>query len=642
MKRRRIKFVWGASEVIRGHWRFGLFGFYDRAASGRDDGLAISVRGVLLWGGGAALLAYLAFATALFWFWQNNPYNLLTFEDALFRPLRREQVRDLQGQAFIAQGTDALRAKRYGEAIALLRQGLTYHPNDLKARLTLVQFYVAVNQRTTALKILQDGLGSEFPGRIFLQSLLDLAEQGEDFDLAMRVGDRFLPQLEGVTAAADRRWLLARQFSALMAAEHFSEAEVLANSEDPGDGASEHRVLALLGRQRLDEALAALAEWGSRPGADVRAVARLRARTLREAGRFDEMEAALEQLRALSPSDPRSQVFGVVQRAMGGRELAALAAFDDFIFRFGGSTQNLQLLVEPLAEIGQVALVERCAALAADHGYEPEPFQTALVQAYLQRGEWAAAGRIFAAIKPPATVGRTAAAAVAWREWMKRLLAAATGTGDTAGPALVEFLHQRPWPMKIFRKSIEALHLANRLETTRDVIALAAGVFPASAWLQMQKVTVAGELAVREAAAVKALPVVVPERLPQENIFFQKLEASLGEANWTIAEQLIREARSARPPPGWIAARDGDLRLAQIQIAQAKGESTEMLVAAKLFLNGDVDQTQKVLVLARTFYAKGDKADAVALAKEVLRISPDAPVAQLLLKEWQPRPVNKK
>ena len=639
MKLRRIKFVWSASKVAGGRWRFGLFGLYDRGEGHHEEGLAVSLRGLLGWCGVAAVAAYLAFATALFWFWQQNPYSLLTFGDALLRPVRREAVRDLQGQAFIAQGTDALRAKRYGEAIALLRQGLTYHPGDLKARLTLAQFYAAVNQRLMALKLLQEGLGDEFPGRIFLQGYLDVAEQGEDFDLVVRTCDRYLPRLQSGAMAAERRWLLARKFAALNASSNFAAALDLANAEDPGDVASEHRVLALLGSNRRDDALAALAEWGRRPGADGRAVLRLRARTLREAGRFDEMEPVLEQLRALSPADPQPYVFGVVQRAMGGREAAALVAFNDYIFRFGGTTQNLQLIATPLAEIAQVALVERCAAAAADRGYAMEPYQILLVQTYVQRGDWAAAARSLTAMKPG--VGRAALLTQAWREWMQRLIEAASGAGDNAGPALVEFLHNRPWPIKIFRKTIEALRLAGRLEAARDVAALAGGAFPASAWVESQRTEIGKALAAQEAA--RALPAVAKTPgLPTEKVYFQRLDDSLRDGQWAQAEQLLRDARTAKPPPDWLAARDGDLRFAQVRLCQGRGEFSEMIAAAKLFLNGEADRARRMTDVARAVYQHGDHDPAVALAKEVLRALPDYPPATRLLNEWQPKPAKKK
>jgi hypothetical protein len=48
---KRIKFIWGASKVIRGRWYVGLVGLYDRHKGVRENGIAISVRGLLAWGG---------------------------------------------------------------------------------------------------------------------------------------------------------------------------------------------------------------------------------------------------------------------------------------------------------------------------------------------------------------------------------------------------------------------------------------------------------------------------------------------------------------------------------------------------------------------------------------------------------------
>jgi len=80
------------------------------------------VRGLLRWAVGGAIAGYLAVFSALFVIWERNPYSILTYSDALLRPVRREAVRDKQGQAFIAQGEDALRAKHWAEGVALLRQ----------------------------------------------------------------------------------------------------------------------------------------------------------------------------------------------------------------------------------------------------------------------------------------------------------------------------------------------------------------------------------------------------------------------------------------------------------------------------------------------------------------------------------------
>ena len=102
-------------------------------------------------------------------------------------------------------------------------------------------------------------------------------------------------------------------------------------------------------RNRPDDALAALDEWQARPGATLMTIVRLRVRALREAKRFDEMESAIAELHALAPADPAPAVYGVVQRAMAGREAATDAGLKDYLFRFGGGQANVMLLAEPLA-----------------------------------------------------------------------------------------------------------------------------------------------------------------------------------------------------------------------------------------------------------------------------------------------------
>lgn len=635
MKIRHLKLVWGASTVIRGHWYLGLFGVYDRVEGSRGDGLAISVRGLLLWLFAAALAAYLSFTGVVFWFWQRNPYNLLTYSDALLWPARRAQVRDLQGQAFIAQGVEAMRGKRWAEAVSLLRQGLAYHPGDLRGRIALAQFYVAANQRPIALRLLEEGLGPDFPGRPFLQLLFDLAEQGDDFGLTIRTGGRYITPLKSESHPGDRRWLQGRIFAAMIGAERFADALALARSEGAGDTADEHQVLALLGLGRPDEALARLAAWESRPGSDRRAVLRLRARAQREAGRLDAFERSLEQLKAIAPDDPRTAVYGIVQRAMAGRETAAGAALDDFLFRFGGSPDNLQLLADPLSEIGRRALLERVAAAAADRGYAAAPFQVLQVRVALQQADWAAAGRIVAAMKPAA---QRDPVGLLWREWIQRLLPAASTASDTAGPALVEFLRSRSWPIKIHRLSVDALRRGGRLETARDVLGLAASAFPASAWVRTQQAEVAAALTARQAAAPVAASAAA---LPGEKAFFQRLESLLGAAQWPDAEQLLRDARGAKPPPPWFESRDAELRFAQLRIALGQGEVTPLIAAAKLYLNRDPARARQALDAAVAARAKGNQDLAVVLVKEILRAAPDFLPAKRALAEWLPPPAGK-
>lgn len=633
MKIPRLKFVWGGSRVIQARWHLGLFGFYSRVEGKRDDGLAISGRGLLLWTLGLVVAAYVGGATALYFLWQRNPYSVLSYADAVFYPWRREAIAAKKGQAFIAEGTDLWRQKKYHEAATLLRQGLARYPQDFRARITLAQYYLLANRRPLALAVLQEGLTDDFPGRAYLQTLFDVAEQAEDFDLVVQLSQRYRSRVADGAGRRDRLWLDGRQFSALMAMERKTEALALALASGDGDPASERRVLALIALDRAAEAVAYLAEWRQRPGADARLVVRLQARALREAKQFEAMEAALVELRRLSPAVPAPAVYGVVQRVLAGRDDAARAAFDDYLFRFGGATSNLQMLAEPLAEIGELALLQRCAVAAAERGYPAAPYQTLLVQLYVQRGEWAEAARQLQRMSP--AKGREAPAAQAWRDWMQRLLDAAITPGEGTQLAMVEFLRSRTWPVRIFRKSIEALRRAGRVETARDAAGIAIGAFPASAWLKTQTVEIEAALAAQQVAATAAMPAAVALRQWGEKPFWTRLNGLIEERKWSEADELVKALREARPRPVWLDARDADLRLAQVSVGHGLGRTLESLGAAKLYLNGDTARSAKLLDLARAWHAAGDKEGALALATEVRRKSPNYPPAQRLLAEWQ-------
>jgi hypothetical protein len=636
MKIPRVKLVWGGSRVIRGRWYLGLFGIYDRVAGQPGGGVAVSIRGALLWSAALLMAAYVAGATALFWYWQRNPYSILTYSDAVLYPFRRSAIDAKKGQAFIAQGTDLFRARKYADAATLLRLGLARYPRDIAGRLLLAQFYVIANQRTIAAATLEEGLTKDYPGRAYLEALFNAAAQGEDYARVVEIGMRFLPQLQAPEQTRDYRWLTGRVFGALLASGRNAEALEFARQERPSDAAWEHQVLAELALEKPGEALATLERWRAMPGADERTLLRLKVRVLREAKRLPEMERALGELRGMFPGDPAPLVYGIVQRAMAGSRAEADAALKDYIFRFGASAQNLILAAEPLAEIGQLELLRQCADAGAERGLATGRINVLLVQLLLERGDWRAAQGIFAKIPTPA--GRDAAAAQIWRDWMERMIEASASPTEAAQVALLEFFRSRPWPLAMFRRTIEVMRRVERLETARDLLAVAHRNFPASAWAQEQGAKVAAELAARETPAVAAAPAVTGPRLPAEAIFFSQLNDALAARKWDDAAQLVRDARAARPAPSWVATREPALLLAQVRINHGKADRQAMMTATRLFLNGDQNRARQMLDVAEQMHREGDKDTAVLLAKEVVANIANFPPATRLLAVWEPKP----
>ena len=574
MKWRRIKFIWGSSKVIRGRWYLGLVGLYERQEGKRGRALAVSVRGLLSWSLALGLVLYVAAATALFWLWERNLYNLLTYQDALSYPFRRAALQEKRGRMFIAQGTDLFRAKKFYDAATLLRLGLARQPRDHRARMLLARYYVMANQRALAQQVLAEGLGDSYPGRAYLEAFFDAAALGENFERVVAECRRYEAQVNVEGSLRDQRWLRSRKFAALGALGRWEEVLALAALPAGGELAEEHRILALLELGLAEEALAGLAEWKTRPGATKSLVVRLQIRALREAGHYREMEPAITDLRAFDPASNASAVYGVIQLSMAGQDTAADVAFTDYLFRFGGSAANLMQLAKPLAEIGDLPRLRRCVAAAAERGYPARFFHTLLIQLLIKRAEWPEARALLAHL--PLATGREAVVAKIWQDWIEWLIDAATNPADPVQLQLLDFLRSRTWPLSMFRRSLEVLIAAGRLETSREAIAVAGKAFPASAWLQEQAGRVGELVAAREAA----VPVAEVFRVTPERTFFPQLETALRDNRWDEADDMIRKIRQDQP--AWLAGREPDLRLAQVRISQAGGEVSSMLASARL------------------------------------------------------------
>ena len=98
--------------MIRGRWYFGVLGLYDRREGKRENGFAISERGVMGWAMVMLVAAYVASTAVLFSFWQRNFYCLLTYSDAFWYPVWRAPVAAKKGQSSIAGGQDLLKANK--------------------------------------------------------------------------------------------------------------------------------------------------------------------------------------------------------------------------------------------------------------------------------------------------------------------------------------------------------------------------------------------------------------------------------------------------------------------------------------------------------------------------------------------------
>lgn len=648
--KRRLKFIWGASRVIKGRWYLGLFGFYDRVEGEPDSGLAVSLRGLLCWLTGLAMAGYIAAAAALTLWLDRNPYNQVSFGDALTLPVRWQHFQKMRGQSLIAEGRADLKGGRWADALFRLRAGLARDPGDLTARLLLAQFYVATNQRPLARRTLDEGLSDTFPGREYLEAVLALATQAEDYATIESVAARYLPGLNTPAQVRARRWLTERRLQNQIESGQSERVLGFKQTERvvPEAMVNEFRVMALLKLGRAQEAVHELQTWLERSPVDEDVVMRLLVRAAREAGQLEIMDQALARLTARSPDAPSPYVFRVVQLTMAGRGEAAREALEDYFRRFGASLENLRLVSEPLATIKAATELGRIVELAREQGFPTRGLRLFQAQAFLSDGAPGEANRILSLVSAdgsgpgaksgilrPAAAGnpRLAAYEQATLVWLQVVATALISPAPAAQSALLEALAKRPNTVASLRELVLLLRKAGRTETAEAVLRRGEGPYPENPWIREQLAEVRAAAA-QAAGKVESRP--AEATVVGEKPFFTQLNERIGAGDWAAAQKQIRELRTAKPAPAWLSQRDADLLLAQIRIEHGLQDRLAMLIAVKLYLDGDVRRSQATLAFAQEIHAAGAKEEALLVVREVLRKTPDFPPAERLRAAWTP------
>lgn len=671
MKLPKIKLCWNGSRV-HADWRLGLFGGYARSPGGRRIGWVISLRGVLAWLSGLLVLGYFAGALALWVVLERRPYNYVTYTD-LILPTRWSGIEKLRGQAQIAEGLDDIKAKRWGAGVAKLRVGIARNPDEIKGRLVLAELYLAMKASKQAMAVYDGGLQAGYPGRDYVETMIKLAAQSEDFEWWLRTCDQALAKLSNNPAlAGDHRWLIQEKLRALIAAERPEEALALAEAEGESrnPAISELRVLALLSAHKPGEAVSFLRDWAEQNGRKPDAqILRLQVRAFREAGDLAAMGQALDTLRQLTPIDPRPYVYGIVQRVLAGQNDEARRGLDSFFLRFGSTAQYLQTLAAPLAEIAERDLLERVIAFARQKGFELTALRRSLVQTLISRGDWRDAAGVLGEL---AATAKKDPASNAWYELMNAQIQAALDPSEGTQSTLVSLVRGRQFPLSLYKALVGNLQRAGRLTTARELITFAQGVYPKNTILESMRkeldtritadvvtrereTTLATETRRRELDAALAAAVARPPVLTQasalkaagglppaaatvvraelgEADFFTRLDGLTQEKDFAGALQSIRDLRRAKPV--WLSAREAELSLAEVRLNGRAGDALALRSVVRRYLTGERLRGAQVIEVARELHTGGNKDEAFLVLRELVAKMPDYRLAQNLLAEW--------
>jgi tetratricopeptide (TPR) repeat protein len=630
----RIKLQWAAGATTPGDWYLGLFGRYDRPG-GRGRGLAISLRGLGLWFLAACVAGYFAAAGYVFYKLEQKPYNFVRYGDILLYPIRKKHVDELRGQAMIAAGFDALKANKWQDGVLMLRIGLDKYPRDLKARLEVARFFVAAKIRNKAQETLMGGLDHGYPGRAYLESAIAVVGAGEDYELVISICDRALALVKDSTPPADRRWLVEQKVRALLAEQRSDDALAYAEAQSASVESAtinELRTLALIQSGRLDAAATFVEGWILRSPTEAQAM-RLQARVYREAGRIEDMNRVLDQLRDQNPSDSRVRAYGIVQNLLAGETRRGRELIDDYIFRFGGTPANLILLAEPLAEAKRPEELEIVLAAAAERGVRDVRLGTAQLQVAMNERSWTEAGRLIEELREQLKNDTTGRAALL--EFFGALVAAASDPAEGAQTTLTNYMAVRQLPMSMYRQCIVILRLAGRPNTAREVVRLAQGVFPNNRFLITTRDELDGELAATRAAAEAARPQKqLAADFADAAKFYDALDRVVASEGGERGLMLLRDLRKAAP--SWVAGEGEPLARRELDLHARGNDPVELQSSARRYVNDDKVRLASAIAVATRLHEAGRPSDARIVVDEILRRVPGHPAATALKARWFP------
>lgn len=652
-----LRLVWGTPPVPAGRWHAGLVNLkiipsVRHAAESpaaqrlwheyRRHRLHLSLRGLLAWTTVLALAGYLAAAGWLLHRLRSGaPEAPISYLD-LALPSRWGNLERFRGEALIAQGRAALAEGRFSEGFAQLRLGLARHPADHGARLALARLYVALRLGPHAGKLLREGLAFGYPGRDYIDFALTLAVEANHPSRRIELCQTARALLDQLPAAAqpigDRAWLDRQLVQSLLAAGRGDEALALLENAYPETDAfrREITVLRLLETGRAEEASILAERWVADSPRSVEAL-RLLTRAHREAANHAAMDETLERLRALAPARPDALLYAVAQQHLAQRADAARAALDSLLLRHGADPELYSPLSTVLVELGADDSLERIAAELRERGLSPLPVLWARLRLEFARRDWPAViariDSVRAASGPSLSKAQTA-----WLDTAARLARACIDGSSGTQSDLVESVATHPGTVRLYATLLEALLIAGRPATARQILGLAEGPYPDSETLTGFRPRIAAALAASAAApAAPAAGLVLPGTADE---LILAMERRIYSSDTTGALDLLAAVRRARPD--WLAAAEPALDAVELPLRARGDDPLRLRLLARASLARDAGAPERLLALAREIAGENPafRPNALLLLKEILRHSPAHADSLEQLAAWEHRPAR--
>ncbi len=652
-----IKFIWGSSRAVAARWHGGLFCIHERISTRRNAigvivirSLIISTRGLLFWAGMLAVLGYIAAVGLLYQWMHQRPFNLVTLADCALYPVRSDIIHAKQGRAFIQEGLEDIKAGEIRPGIQKLSLGIARYPEEKDGRLVLAKIQLLLGSRAMAISLLRGGLPCNATDRYYMENLLQLAADGEDFVFWLEACETSLKQSENrPDMASFRLWIIQKKIAGLTEAGRLTEAVKLAEASgaDSSETFAELKILALLKNQQADIAANFAETWRHKNGPSPRLLP-LQAQALREAGRREDLDVMLSEWRRLDSTSPTPYINGVTNLAALKNKEGAQTALDAFFLRFNSYPDYIIKLSEALVPLGESNLSKQCVAQAEAQGFATYTLKQLLMEAYISQGKLMAAQAVLDEL---ASLHAANDPLAGYWVLMTRLVAAGLDPAAAVQSNLIAKVQEQRLSMVAYRRLISVLRAADRNATALEISRLALVHYPNSIALQQTSESLAASLTATEAAKPKSVIQAVKldsasadkiqaatrstlAGVDIETVFFKNLDAQIKSGKTDDALAAIRTARSSQPE--WLGARDEELSLIEIRLYAGEKDVLTMQRLARLYLKGDLLRSNKILGIATEVHAAGDTDSAIILMQEILRASPSFSRAKKVLDVWMP------
>lgn len=655
MALKKIRLAWSTPIIKGGRWRLGLFNlqelptpFAGAESTKRPEywkkyihhELHLSGRGLLLWGSGAALAAYLAGAAVLLLKLESsNPHSEVKYTD-LILPHRWAELDRLRAAGWARQSQAALERGEFWRGLSLARLALAKNPTDWENRERVGQMLIAMRLVWQARQLLEDGLELGYPPKSYLQLGFELARDadrpGEWEALVGKAKARYAELKPEQRRSGEDRWLNEQLAQSLIAAGRLDEALVSLAELHGRDNSlwRKTEVTRLLEAKKPIEALAVARTWAAAEEKHPEPL-RLVARAAREAQDLPALRETLATLRRRWPTKAEVWLFGIVQLRLAGLDADATRWCEETILRLGASPDLPGPLALVLAEMGMESELVKFENQLVERGQSLAPIWSARLRAAAAKQNWSAVTAWADRLLRDESQRRAPEADRRFTVLARQLALACLESAPATQSSLVEETGRRPLTLKMYYLIIDALLAADRAGTAARVLTQAEGPYQDASGLAVRRSRVTKELEQREPESIKGH---LEPTLADYDAFRQSLdEIAINEGD-TGALALIQTVR--RASPDWLSARSAELELLELPLQARAGDVLKVQLLVRRRLARSEAAAAELLALARALRNEKKEEVATLIVREILRARPGDTDALHQLEAWHPKDEN--